>query len=428
VNPQFAFRVYFPEAETGATLTEFADLPVARPCAVVIHLNQSAARALAERLIAAIADVIKKMGGAVVSKGPGSWKELPDDGVNCLHVVVCEGTVMAEVDAAVLETTRRSSTSWILPVLNKKASDSVSTLLDAELRKRNIAFWEADIAELALVALARAGVTSLDRRVFISYRRVETSPLADQLFDRLSQRNFQVFLDRVSVDPGVDFQVKLFEHLADKSMMVLLHSTTFASAQWTKAEIDFARDLDLSILVLRLPGLPNDINARAGEVVQLEESEIEMVRVAETDRARLSANALEKVVDQIVYQHDLDLIGRLRNLRDRVIAAVDRNDPKLSYSLSRSNARVDLEVRSGGGSMLRYALHPSFYPAGLPDLFDASAGADPRNKMNFVVGHSANLAPLRARHLDWAIGGRNVGYHDIKTVNGLVDLMAKGEV
>lgn len=428
MNPQFAFRVYFPGAETGATFTEFVDLPVTRPCAAVIHLNQITARAQAEQLIAAIAEAIKKMGGAVASTGSGSWQELPGEGVNCLHVVVCEGTFMAKLDPPVLEAIGRSSTSWILPVLNKKASDSVPTLLDTELRKRNVAFWDADIGELALVVLARAGVTSLDRRVFISYRRVETSPLADQLFDRLSQRNFQVFLDRVSVDPGVDFQVKLLEHLADKSMMVLLHSATFASAQWTKAEIEFARDLDLSILVLRLPKIPNDINARAGEVVQLDESDIEMVSVAKTDRARLSANALEKVVDQIVYQHDLDLIGRLRNLRDRVVAAVDRSDPKLSYSLSRSDARVDLEVRSVDGSLRRYALHPSFYPAGLPDLFDASTGADPRNKMNFVVGHSANLAPLRARHLDWAIGDRNVGYHDIKTVNGLVDLMVKGEV
>ena len=51
--------------------------------------------------------------------------------------------------------------------------------------------------------LARAGVTSVDRRVFISYRRVETEPIAGQLFESLTRLNFGVFLDTVSVDPGV---------------------------------------------------------------------------------------------------------------------------------------------------------------------------------------------------------------------------------
>ena len=49
---------------------------------------------------------------------------------------------------------------------------------------------------------------------FVSY--------ADQLFDALTHARFDVFFDRFRVDPGVDFQRRLTEELAHKSMVLLL--------------------------------------------------------------------------------------------------------------------------------------------------------------------------------------------------------------
>jgi hypothetical protein len=122
--------------------------------------------------------------------------------------------------------------AWVLPVLPAGRPGATNTV-PARLQALNVCFWSADLPEaeadeeLALTVLARAGITSLDRRVFISYRRQDTEAMAVQLFQRLSQRNYSVFLDTVSIQPGVDFQQQLFEHLADKTMVVMLESATF---------------------------------------------------------------------------------------------------------------------------------------------------------------------------------------------------------
>jgi hypothetical protein len=45
-----------------------------------------------------------------------------------------------------------------------------------------------------------------------------------------------------------------------------------------------------------------------------------------------------------------------------------------------------------------------------------------------VVGHTGNLLPLRAKHLEWVVNGRNVLYHDVMTLNSLLDRIATGEL
>ena len=72
--------------------------------------------------------------------------------------------------------------------------------------------------------MSRADITTEITRIFISYRRLETLPVALQLFDRLTHEGFDVFLDRFSIPPGYDFQRRLNQELEDKSMVILLES------------------------------------------------------------------------------------------------------------------------------------------------------------------------------------------------------------
>src|SRR5205823_14119402 len=116
-----------------------------------------------------------------------------------------------------------SATDSVVPIV--PAGGNPSTLLPTnDLRKINVAFWSKQITESVPAILSRAGLTTDEHRVFISYRRVETQPLAEQLFDRLTHEGFEVFLDRFSIDPGLDFQRRLHQELADKAMVVLLES------------------------------------------------------------------------------------------------------------------------------------------------------------------------------------------------------------
>lgn len=96
-----------------------------------------------------------------------------------------------------------------------------------------------------------------DFRVFISYRRIDGRKIADQLFDALTRRNFDVFLDRFRIDPGLNVQEKIFEELAHKSMIVLIETATSQQSPWVAQEIACAVSNRLGILGLLMPnGVP----------------------------------------------------------------------------------------------------------------------------------------------------------------------------
>jgi hypothetical protein len=430
----FALRLYSQNERDNWRYRSFENLPVVRPCIVVIHFNHEQARQTKDRLIIALEKSLDEIGATRTADADGNWEDLQIGTANWLHVVVCDGVHIAKLDQKVMDSVNRTDTAWILPIMEKDLQRPVSDLLDELLRKKNVAFWREAVEEVAPVVIARVGVTCLDRRVFIGYRRPETSPLADQLFDALSNRNFRVFLDRVSIDPGVDFQTKLYEHLADKSMVVLLHSETFSDSEWTMAEVDFVRERRLSLLILRLPNVEDDIGGRAnrpGEVLQLQESDIEFVDVdgSEERQARLVQNRLDPLVNQIILQHDKELVARIRDIRERIFeAASNARTARCTPSCSKSDASITLEVDSGQNGARRYIIFPSAYPPDIAELFDASMHPAMEGRKRVVVGHAANLLPLRIKHLDWVVKDRNVDYHDVGTMPLLVERIIKGEV
>ncbi len=107
----------------------------------------------------------------------------------------------------------------ILPVLPQDTD--VPTKLPAGLKELNVSLWSRDISESIHDILYVAGLDRA-RRLFISYIRKDSTPLAEQLFEELTKRSFEVFLDRFGVPPGADFQAQLTEELADKSMVLVL--------------------------------------------------------------------------------------------------------------------------------------------------------------------------------------------------------------
>jgi len=113
-------------------------------------------------------------------------------------------------------------------------------------------FWKSDPGEVAAAVFSAAGITTDDYRVFISYRRGEGQSLADQLFDELNRRNFEVFLDQFRIDPGVNFQERLTEELARKSMVVLLETKTIDQSRWVGHEVVYAVKNRLGLLAVQV--------------------------------------------------------------------------------------------------------------------------------------------------------------------------------
>jgi hypothetical protein len=134
----------------------------------------------------------------------------------------------------------------VVPIV--PALDRFTEFVPTDLRPINgMALRPEDpgLERIASVLLEGLGLLRKSRRLFISYRRVETQGIAIQLYEQLDANGFDVFLDSHSIRPGEPFQEVLWHRLADTDVVVLLDSPGFLSSRWTEEELARANSTNL---------------------------------------------------------------------------------------------------------------------------------------------------------------------------------------
>lgn len=112
-----------------------------------------------------------------------------------------------------------------------------------------------------------------DRRLFISYRRQDSRPLAETLYDAFDARGFDVFIDIRSVPPAIDFQSVLWHRMSDSDVVVLIDTPTFRESRWTVEELARANATNVKILHLLWPGQPEDAGSALSHFLKLKWSD-----------------------------------------------------------------------------------------------------------------------------------------------------------
>ncbi len=390
----------------------FSNLPLVHPCFVILEaLDSDDAQQRLLELADALVHEILDLGAVPVSTEYGvvppvtNHRVLPD-GARAKVVLVLVGDSTGRVPATPQHDVRPEQ-DYLLPVL--PAETDVGAQLTPDQAKWNAAFFAQSPAELAGKVLARAGLTSLDYRIFISYRRAESSALADQLHAELGKHDYQVFLDRISVPPGVDFQDRLREQLAEKAMVVALDSPGFLNSPWTVAELNFARKHHLGVLILRFPevtsGIPSfDPNERYSLTVH---------DLDGTGAARVLTNAaLEAVVKRIHQEHGRAIVYRRRRFRANLRATLQ------DHGLTAPDFGHDglLHLRTtAAGSERRYAVWLSVRPPGLKDFHVLDQGRGEAEK-GVLIGPVEALLSQRRVRLDWLSRQSDLAYADFDAV------------
>jgi hypothetical protein len=156
-----------------------------------------------------------------------------------------------------------AASQLILPIVDTPQDAQhlppVLATINAFKKKDTAGAW---IDSLVDEALGMAWLKRRTRKIFISYRRIDSSPIAAQLFDRFSELGYEVFLDDASIERGVDFQHELKWWLNDADLMLLLGSPRFSSSQWCMDEISFAQAQAIGIAALHWPAEIYDPNPR----------------------------------------------------------------------------------------------------------------------------------------------------------------------
>ena len=225
-----------------------------------------------------------------------------------LLVVISDGTSSTFVNNAVLK--------WpydILPVVQFQQQVTIPSPLNIPQAAR----WRTDIRRSNSDAIfGLIGISDEDQRIFISYKRSDTTALAGQLFDRLNHEGFEVFLDQFSIRPSVNFQNRLYQELADKAMVIFLESPDFLSSSWVQLEIGFAKKYQLGLLALnvnnspKIPSIDNEYRTN----ISLQPS-----------TGLLNIHDLDDVSTTIKQHHSLALYTKRNYLTSNIIAALKNN-------------------------------------------------------------------------------------------------------
>lgn len=121
---------------------------------------------------------------------------------------------------------------------------------------------EADYSRLVSEVIDRLWHLRPKRKVFISYRRVDSAGVARQLRSALGARGYEVFLDESTIRAGADFQRDLEVWLNDADFVLLLASPRLGDSTWVMHEIEFANLSYVGILALCWPtSLPDPVAA-----------------------------------------------------------------------------------------------------------------------------------------------------------------------
>nr|VFJ43158.1 MAG: TIR domain-containing protein [Candidatus Kentron sp. FM]VFJ50100.1 MAG: TIR domain-containing protein [Candidatus Kentron sp. FM]VFK08655.1 MAG: TIR domain-containing protein [Candidatus Kentron sp. FM] len=274
----------------------------------------------------------------------------------------------------------------VLPVVSDPSK--VRGELPAILRPLNcLGYCDGGAQRVATALLECVGLLPRQRRVFLSYRRDETRQTALQLFDALSSRLFDVFLDTHSIAPAENFQEMLWHHLCDSDVLVMLDTPNYFEGRWTSAE--FGRALAKGIAILRV-GWPDTTPSKRTLTATHEELLPEEI---DSESGRLTDEAVARICLR------LEAV-RSRGYAVRHVNLVD----KLRYDVERIGGNV---TGLGPGNAMHVRLADNrelvVYPAmGVPAstaLHDAATNM-PAHSVAIVYDH-VGLSRARVAHLDW---------------------------
>lgn len=244
-----------PRKSGGSTCRAFTGIPHVMPawfCVEPLHPADSSTAS----------DVGDEIAAGLISLGPNVIEVDPPCGGNGFGSCHAEGVPdCAKVFLPVVGAAGGNSgllqrwptlgaTARICPVLGPSAS---AAAMPKSLKGINGVQWSPGDPGAIGKILQMGGLVSVRPRLFISYVRAESQALAEQLHDYLNRLGFEVFLDRFSVKPGTDFQVRLTEELARMGTLLVLESAGILKSKWVRHEVQFARAFRLGRIALHLP-------------------------------------------------------------------------------------------------------------------------------------------------------------------------------
>jgi len=219
----------------------------------------------------------------------------------------------------------------ILPIFidhfNNEIPDAISNLNGLKL--------ENNLSKILNLILEGFELLRKSRKIFISYRRTQSSNVAIQLYEALEANNFDVFLDTHSVDKGEEFQEELWHRMTDCDVILMLNTKEFLNSEWCNKELEKAHLKRIGIVHLLWPECEFAKFAHLAHSMRLKNSDFDKPLFADLSKGRLILPAVKKVINLVEGARARNLASRQDALITEFTQAGYNNSIELNLQFSR---------------------------------------------------------------------------------------------
>lgn len=154
------------------------------------------------------------------------------------------------------------------------------------------------------------------RKVFISYKRNESTSVAIQLFEAFEAHNFDVFLDTHSIGKAEAFQEELWHRMTDCDVIILLNTPQFLTSEWCKEELAEAGAKQIGIVQLVWPNhnVKLDTSSHISYPVQLTMENFNNDLFDNSDVSKLKTECIDEIINTVESVRARNLAARQDNL------------------------------------------------------------------------------------------------------------------
>lgn len=204
--------------------------------------------------------------------------------------------------------------TMILPVFFNSFSSDIPCILN---NQNGIQFKDTELDRITNVVLESFELLRNTRKVFISYKRNESTSVAIQLYEALEAHNFDVFLDTHSIGKGEPFQDELWHRMTDCDVIVLLNTPGFLESHWCKEEFAEAGAKQIGIVQLVWPNHQInkiDQSSHISYPIQLIEDDFIDNLYDDKDKSKFIADFIGKITQEVESVRARNLAARQDNL------------------------------------------------------------------------------------------------------------------
>jgi hypothetical protein len=308
----------------------------------------------------------------------------------------------------------------IAPLVSSVAQ--VHTEVPSQLRHVNaleIGNSGSGIERLVNLVLETFRLLRRERKLFISYRRADSQPFVERVYDALDARGFNVFLDMRSVPPAVDFQSELWHRMADSDVVVLIDTPGFRASRWTTAELARANATNVQILHILWPRQKEDGASSFSHFMELKNEDFLGNIPAKGHRVKKAT--LARICSQAESLRARAMAARHCYLVDNFCDAARDQGKKPQVQLERW-----ISITRADGRVL--AVIPA---VGVPTsdrinaMFDAITGTVTDSYGVWIIYDDRGILSTWIQHLDWL--DHHLPVRTIKMSNAAIALKGLGK-